>query len=63
MITLLNKGILIYTTIIHCKDYLFKNFMRNINKRSTGYKTRAELKKERKELKRKSKMETKILNI
>lgn len=35
--------------------------MRNINKRSTGYKTRAELKKERKELKRKSKMKTRIL--
>ena len=35
--------------------------MRKTNKRSTGYKTKAELKKERKELKRKSKMEKKFL--
>lgn len=35
--------------------------MRKTNKRSAGYKTKAELKKERKELKRKSKMEKKYL--
>ena len=35
--------------------------MRKTNKRSEGYKTRAELKKERKELKRKSQMEKKFL--
>lgn len=35
--------------------------MRNTNKRSEGYKTRAERKKEKKELKRKSKMEKKFL--
>ena len=35
--------------------------MRKTNKRSVGYKTKAELKKERKELKRKSKMEKKFL--
>jgi len=35
--------------------------MRKTNKRSAGYKTKAELKKERKELKRKSKMEKKFL--
>ena len=35
--------------------------MRKINKQSEGYKTRAQLKKERKELRRKSQMEKKIL--
>ena len=35
--------------------------MRKIDKKSEGYKTRAQLKKERKELKRKSKMEKKFL--
>ena len=35
--------------------------MRNTNKRSAGYKTRAERKKEKKELKRKSQMEKKFL--
>jgi len=35
--------------------------MRKTNKRSAGYKTKAELKKERKELRRKSQMEKKIL--
>jgi len=35
--------------------------MRKIDKRSPGYKTKAELKKERKELKKKSKMEKKYL--
>lgn len=35
--------------------------MRKIDKRSPGYKTKAELKKERKELKRKSRMEKKFL--
>lgn len=35
--------------------------MRKTNKRSVGYKTKAELKKERKELKRKSRMEKKFL--
>ena len=35
--------------------------MKKTNKRSAGYKTKAELKKERKELKRKSQMEKKIL--
>lgn len=35
--------------------------MRKANKRSPGYKTKAELKKERKELRTKSKMEKKIL--
>lgn len=35
--------------------------MRNINKRSDGYKTRAEKKKEKNELKRQSKMEKKYL--
>lgn len=35
--------------------------MRKTNKRSAGYKTKAELKKERKELKRKLKMEKKFL--
>jgi gamma-glutamylcyclotransferase (GGCT)/AIG2-like uncharacterized protein YtfP len=35
--------------------------MRKVNKKSEGYKTRAQLKKEKKELKRKSQMEKKIL--
>lgn len=35
--------------------------MRKIDKKSEGYKTRAQLKKERKELRRKSQMEKKIL--